>query len=204
MKLTENKLDCILILALALALTITPFLSFGQQCEALQTQVFRLHILADSDAPEDQRIKLAVRDAVLADTQELFGQAMTLAQAEELALSSLPRIQAAAEQELLRQGCTLPVQAELTNMYFDTRVYENATLPAGRYDALRLTIGSGQGQNWWCVMFPPLCVESAAKEKTDLAEKVEQLDDRPNYKLAFASVELVEGIREKIAVKHQK
>lgn len=197
----KNKLDCVLILALFLAVAITPLLDFGQQCQALQSQVFRLHILASSDSAEDQRVKLAVRDAVLAGTQELFGSATTLEQAEAMAARNLAAIRQMAEEELVRQGKPPVVRAELANMYFNTRVYDNATLPAGRYDALRLTIGTGGGKNWWCVVFPPLCVESAAKEKTDLTQKVEELGKRPHYKLAFASVELVESLREKITAK---
>lgn len=200
----ENRLDCVLALALALAVAVTPLVSFGQQCQQLRREVFRLHILADSDSPEDQRVKLAVRDAVLEDTQEIFGAALTLAEAEAMAAQNLDRIEEAARQELLRQGRPPVVKAEISNCYFSTRVYDAAILPAGRYDALRLTIGSGSGQNWWCVMFPPLCVESAAKEKTPLAEKTQALDDRPDYKLAFASVELVENLVEKFLPKAEE
>ena len=200
------RLDCVLILALLLAVAVTPLLDFGRQCRQLQTEVFRLHILANSDSPEDQRVKLAVRDAVLAGTADVFAQAQTLAQAEAAARENLDVIQALANAELLRQGYPPTAQAQLTNMYFNTRVYDTATLPAGRYDALRITLGSGSGRNWWCVMFPPLCVEAAAKESSEesqaLTEKVEALGQRPNYKLAFASVELVESLREKLRDKN--
>lgn len=194
----ENKLDCVLILGLLLALVLTPLARFGGECRQLEQEVLRLHILANSDSPRDQQVKLAVRDAVLAGTGELFSSADTLEAAEQKAAENLPLIEQLARAELARQGSNAPVKAELANMYFNTRYYDNATMPAGRYDALRLTIGEGAGKNWWCVVFPPLCVEVAAKEKTPLTEKLEELDERPNYKLAFASVELVEGICEKL------
>lgn len=194
----ENKLDCVLILGLLLALVLTPLARFGGECRQLEQEVLRLHILANSDSPRDQQVKLAVRDAVLAGTGELFSSADTLEAAEQKAAENLPLIEQLARAELARQGSNTPVKAELANMYFNTRYYDNATMPAGRYDALRLTIGEGAGKNWWCVVFPPLCVEVAAKEKTPLTEKLEELDERPNYKLAFASVELVEGICEKL------
>lgn len=194
----ENKLDCVLILGLLLALMLTPLARFGGECRQLEQEVLRLHILANSDSPRDQQVKLAVRDAVLAGTGELFASAGTLEQAEAKVGENLLLIEQLARDELARQGSNAPVKAELANMYFNTRYYDNATMPAGRYDALRLTIGEGAGKNWWCVVFPPLCVEVAAKEKTPLTEKLEELDERPNYKLAFASVELVEGICEKL------
>lgn len=194
----DNRLDCILILALVLAIAISPLVSFGRQCEELHSEVLRLHILANSDSEQDQQVKLAVRDAVLEGTEELLGSAADLADAEQLAADNLLQIEQLARDELISLGQPPVVYAELANMYFDTRTYPTGTLPAGRYDAVRLTIGSGGGRNWWCVVFPPICVESAAKEKTELADKVESLGERPDYKLAFASVELVESLRERL------
>lgn len=200
MKTKPNKTDCVLILALALAVALTPVASLGQQCGRLQQQVLRLHILADSDNENDQRIKLAVRDAVLRGTQGMFAAAETPEQARELAAQNLEAIEELAGEELARQGSSCEVHAELTEMYFGSRAYNNATLPAGRYEALRLTIGRGKGRNWWCVVFPPLCIESAAKEEGEdaLTQEVEGLDTRPDYKLAFASVELFEAVREQL------
>ncbi len=79
-------------------------------------------------------------------------------------------------------------------MYFNTREYEDSTLPAGEYDALRLTIGEAQGKNWWCVMFPPLCIPAAAtaEEGAEALREIQLLNEEPHYRLAFASVEWVE------------
>lgn len=119
----------------------------------LADKLTRLHVVANSDSDQDQRLKLQVRDAVL-----------RAAQAEQPALDSgqideqfLEAIRRAGQQEVLRQGYDYPVRAERARMYFDTRYYEDFSLPAGYYDAVRVTIGSGQGKNWWCVMLPPLC-----------------------------------------------
>ncbi|MEG1943088.1 MAG: stage II sporulation protein R [Angelakisella sp.] len=193
-----NRLDCALVFGLILAMLLTPLCRFGTECRQVEKEVLRLHILANSDTPHDQAVKLAVRDAVLAGTGEMFASVESLADAEAAVTENLALIEALAAEELVRRGEAPQVTAELRNMYFNTRYYDNATMPAGRYEALRLTIGEGEGKNWWCVVFPPLCVEVAAKEKTPLTDKLEKLDARPSYKLAFASVELVEEICEKL------
>ncbi|MEG1777829.1 MAG: stage II sporulation protein R [Angelakisella sp.] len=179
-----NRLDCALVFGLILAMLLTPLCRFGTECRQVEKEVLRLHILANSDTPHDQAVK--------------FTSVESLAEAEAAAAENLALIEALAAEELVRQGEAPQVTAELQNMYFSTRYYDNATMPAGRYEALRLTIGEGEGKNWWCVVFPPLCVEVAAKEKTPLTDKLEKLDARPSYKLAFASVELVEEICEKL------
>jgi len=194
----QRRLDIALILGLFIAIMIASLVPFGRECAQLQTEVLRLHIPANSDSTEDQRVKLAVRDAVLAGTQQVFVGAENLGEAEKNAQANLELIEQLARAELAKQGVDQEVHVEMANMYFDTRVYESATLPAGRYDAVRITLGEGKGKNWWCVMFPPMCIESAAKEKTPLTEKVENLGKRPDYKIAFASVELVEKLIDKL------
>ena len=162
MKQKENRDRIIAIAALAIGLVATLLISsavsFAETCGPIRNGVLRLHILANSDSDEDQRLKLAVRDRVL--TLDLFssGHAASKEEAEQETASSLLEIEEAAREELRRQGCTDDVKAELVRMYFTTRVYENVTLPAGYYDAVRITIGEGAGHNWWCVLYPPLCI----------------------------------------------
>ena len=191
-----DKIDLAMIIGLLLAMLLTPMMAFGVECGELQEEVFRLHILANSDTEEDQTLKLKVRDAILAQSGDIFGTASTIVEAEQLAQIQIETIVAIAEETLVENGSDYKVQAEIANMYFDTRVYDGFTMPAGRYDALRITIGTGQGKNWWCVMFPPMCVEAAVKEPTPLTDKIENLGNRPNYEMAFASVELLESIVE--------
>ena len=117
-----------------------------------------------------------------------------IAQAEQM----LPQIVAAAQQRVYDEGYDYVVEAELCHMYFTTREYETVTLPAGMYDALRITIGEGAGRNWWCVVFPPMCV-SAATESAELAdvldeEQVEIVTEPQQYEVRFKVVEIFEGI----------
>ena len=142
-------------LALVAGLFFTLFWSAGPiraQAE-LADKLVRLHVIANSDSDQDQALKLQVRDAVLAATG---GENDGLAQ-ENIDQEYLNFIAQAAQQEVYRRGYAYPVQVERLDMYFDTRHYETFSLPAGQYDAVRVTIGQAQGKNWWCVMLPPLC-----------------------------------------------
>lgn len=195
-----RRLDAALGAGLLLAMLITPLAGFGQRCAQVRQEVLRLHILANSDSEADQALKLRVRDAVLEETGGLFAAAGTLEEAQAAALENLPAIEAAARRALAEAGSDAPVKAELTRMYFNTREYgEDTTLPAGEYQALRLSIGEARGRNWWCVMFPPLCVPAAeaaveGQESKAAEEDIEALNQEPHYRLSFAVVEWLEEL----------
>lgn len=168
------------------------FIKDGRKLDQLRESVLRLHILADSDSEEDQRLKLCVRDALLERSGELFGEADDLESAEEAALEALPEIVDIAEDTLRAQGCDSSVRAYLADMEFDERVYGNITMPAGKYRALRIEIGEAKGHNWWCVMYPPLCIPAAEEvesrnEKEYFDEKELDIVYRPKkYRIKFA------------------
>ena len=122
----------------------------------LAADTLRLHIRADTDSLRDQSAKLAVRDAVLALTDEAC-PADSRAAARAWAAENLVRFELTARQTLAALGIRAPVKACLVNMYFPARRYPTGQLPAGRYDAVRIDIGSGGGRNWWCVLYPGLC-----------------------------------------------
>ena len=124
--------------------------------DQLAADTLRLHIPADTDSVRDQSAKLAVRDAVLVLTGEAC-PADSRADARAWAAENLVRFELTARQTLAALGIRAPVQACLVNMYFPTRRYDGGALPAGRYDAVRIDIGSGGGCNWWCVLYPGLC-----------------------------------------------
>ncbi len=174
-------------------------LPFQATCTELQDEVFRLHILANSDSAADQALKLKVRDRVLGYTEALFKQAQSKQEAERLVAANLQSIANVAACELRDSGSDDTVKAEITRMFFTTRRYENYTLPSGMYDALRLTIGKGEGHNWWCVMFPGLCVSSEqsrdakAKETFTDGEYRVVREEKQEYK--FFIVEFFEKIR---------
>lgn len=191
--------------ALALALVAALCISlcgFSGECSQIREQVLRLHVLANSDSEEDQQLKLKVRDTVVETAAGLFDTVTdkdgAIAQVEQM----LPEIVAAAQQRVYDEGYDYEVKAELCHMYFTTREYETVTLPAGMYDALRITIGEGAGRNWWCVVFPPMCV-SAASESAELSdvldeEQVEIVTEPQQYEVRFKVVEIFEEIAHQV------
>lgn len=140
----------------------------GQEQRELADSVIRFHVIANSDSEEDQALKLAVRDRVLAQAEELYPEGATLTQAQEALEGHLNLLAAAGRQVVEEQGYDYPVTARLEDCWFPTKEYEGFALPAGNYTALRVTIGEGKGRNWWCVAFPPLCL-GAASETVDQA-----------------------------------
>ena len=154
------------IVELALLLGTAVFLLTGAW--ALNTQrdladrVVRLHVLANSDSEEDQALKLLVRDVVLERATALLEQTESRAEAEALLRESLPELETIAEETVRANGYSYAVTAELEDTSFPTKEYDGFSLPAGEYLALRILIGEGVGQNWWCVVFPPLCTAASA------------------------------------------
>ena len=157
---------------IAFVLTVIySLIPFQAECRGISDEVFRLHILANSDSEQDQKLKLKVRDKVLLYTEDLFKNANSLEEAEKVVADNIKQICNVAYKEVHDNGYNYTVKAEITNMYFTTRYYEDYTMPSGMYDALRITIGKGEGYNWWCVMYPSICI-SAAGEKDEKAKEV--------------------------------
>ena len=145
---------------------IFSFLPFQAQCRDIADSTFRLHILANSDSGEDQELKLKVRDRVLSYTETLFQSAPDKEASMTEVGDHLSEIAQVACAEVRANGFDYPVRAEITHMYFTTRRYGDYTLPAGMYDALRISIGKAEGHNWWCVMYPSLCLSSASERES--------------------------------------
>lgn len=183
-----------------LILTLTlGMCGFVGECDQIREKVVRLHVLANSDSEVDQALKLQVRDAVVEAAAGLFDGARNAGEALQTAENNLPRLQEIAQQTVYAAGYDYPVQAELCHMYFTTRAYEQATLPAGMYDALRITIGSGEGHNWWCVVFPPMCVGSASDRAATIEDVLdpeqEEIVTQPQqYEVRFKVVEWWESL----------
>ena len=135
--------------------------SFANGCDNLSKKVLRLHILANSNSEEDQALKLKVRDKVIEKSGKFLDGVNNKKLAQHITEENLENIKKIAEEEIIAQGFNYSVDVELTDMYFPTRQYDDITLPAGRYDALRVLIGNGTGRNWWCVIFPQMCLGSA-------------------------------------------
>ena len=155
------------------ALVITIFLTniadlciVGHKLDNLRDRVLRIHILANSDSIEDQQLKLYVRDMLLEHSEEIFGRYDSLEEAVENAEKGLEKAELIAEKAVAEKGFDYDVSAEVDNIYFDERTYGDITMPEGIYKALRVKIGKAEGHNWWCVMYPPLCIP-AAENVTD-------------------------------------
>ncbi len=186
-------------LCVAFVLTVIfSMLPFETECKEISNEVFRLHILANSDSESDQELKLKVRDKVLEYTESLFENSHSKEEAENVVSDNLQEICNVALKEVRNNGYDYGVTAEITNMYFSTRYYDSYTLPSGMYDALRITIGSGEGHNWWCVMYPSVCISSeenqdkAAKEA--LNENQYDIVKNEQYEYKFKIVEIFEKI----------
>ena len=172
--------------------------------DELADEVVRLHVLANSDSEEDQALKLQVRDAVLDRAEDLLAQPSSRAEAEGKLRGQLLEFERLAEAVVREAGYDYEVTAELTDTEFPTREYEDFTLPAGEYLALRILIGDAAGRNWWCVVFPPLCTAASADVPasalaagfTEDEVRLITEEDR-GYVLKFKAVEFWETLREK-------
>ena len=193
---------------IALLIGLAVFLTSGAL--ALRTQdeladkVVRLHVLANSDSEEDQALKLRVRDAVLEQATAILEQSADRREAESRLRGQLLELERIAAKEIAAEGYDYPVTVNLENTDFPTKEYDGFTLPAGEYLALRVIIGEGKGQNWWCVVFPPLCTAASADVPTSALaagfseEEVGLITEEDQcYVLKFKAVEWWETLREK-------
>ena len=135
--------------------------------EQLAAKLVRLHVLANSDSADDQRLKLTVRDAVL---QAAEG-------AGKIDDTLLYMLQQTAQKTVEQEGYTYPVTVTREHCWFDTRYYETFSLPAGYYDAVRVVIGEGEGKNWWCVIYPPLCAGICEEDLAAIAKEFSLSDE---------------------------
>ncbi len=185
--------------ALAIGLAIS--LVIGARADAMQKdisdQMLRLHVIANSNSDADQAEKLHIRDLVLSKANELLKGTQSVDEVKSLISTNLDTLIACAE-----RGTSRPIRAQLTTMYFPTRHYDTFTLPAGEYEALRIIIGEGNGRNWWCVMFPPLCVSAAdaiaVAEDAGLSdEEVALISKGENvYRYEFKFLEILSKIKD--------
>lgn len=182
-----------------IAFTVTCFLStvsFAHTCDDIRDSVLRMHIIANSDSEEDQELKLKVRDAVLEAGKECFDSSLTLDQALEKLIPEKAELKKVAEDVIRENGYDYSVDIKIENTFFSTKTYDDVTLPAGEYLAVNVVIGEGEGHNWWCVMFPPMCLPAAESEVeiedvlTD--SEIGIVKSNPKYEPRFKIVELYE------------
>lgn len=195
---------CLLSLLFALAATAAWAAADAHETqENLAGKLIRLHVLANSDSQADQAVKLRVRDAVLKAAEAQLEDCATVEAAEEQLRELLPELEAMASSVLAENGFDYPVQAALTWEDYPTREYDTFTLPAGRYLSLRVRLGEGAGQNWWCVVFPPLCLGSVSETTEETAalgglsqeEVALMTGETEGYVVKFKAIELWESFR---------
>ncbi|MGN1316245.1 MAG: stage II sporulation protein R [Acutalibacteraceae bacterium] len=206
--LNERK-DKILLSVVAIAISLYIAFSctyFTASAQTVKDDVVRLHILANSNSEVDQEVKLKVRDALLETNTAILEKGVTTENAQMYFEESKNELLDIAEKTLKKNGLDYSVKITLGTEYFETRKYGDLTFPAGHYTSLKVILGEGKGKNWWCVMFPPLCVPAAEevqadKEKTAdyLSESGEKVINGGNkYVVKFKFLEIYEELRSKL------
>ena len=193
-----RKKEWFVLIACIISIACSCVCSFGEECSFIRENTLRLHILANSDSPADQALKLKIRDAVLSHSGELFSGCDTRQKMVGAAQEQLSDIQRIAEQTAMHNGYDLPVTVSVTDMFFETRRYDNILLPAGTYTAVRIELGEAAGKNWWCVLYPPLCVSAAqtgfTEEEAQISDSLLQQEELPRYRVRLAVVEWWESL----------
>ena len=167
--------------------------------------VLRLHVVANSDSEEDQALKLLVRDKVIELTKELTGECETLEQTSSAVTDNLSLIADAAQEVIEENGYAYDVEVRIGREEYPRKTYASLCFPAGEYLSLQVRIGEAAGQNWWCVLFPPLCLDAASASNEDAfiavgftpeQYKVITETDSPKYKARFKLLEIIEEMGE--------
>ena len=176
--------------------------AFAYNCSRVRSDVLRMHVIANSDCSADQQLKLMVRDAVLERGAQLFDGTVTADEARRKIEPHKAELEAAAREVIERAGYDYPVSVNVVNEYFATRCYGSLTMPAGRYTAVKVVIGEGAGRNWWCVMFPPLCLPAAQDRGGNLDAffddgELKVVESSGRYEPRFKIVEIIEKLKEK-------
>ncbi|WP_191396913.1 stage II sporulation protein R [Flavonifractor sp. An306] len=199
---TLRRWELALLLGVALAALLGAWLDKSQS--DLADQVIRLHVLANSDSEADQALKLQVRDRVLEVAESYFQPGATREETEAILRDHLDDLAAAGAETVGAAGYDYPVTASLEeNYWFPTKEYEDFALPAGEYTALRVVIGEGDGRNWWCVVFPPLCLGSVSEPAAQTALQAGLSQDQVSlitgedegYVVKFRAMELWEDFQ---------
>ncbi len=201
-----RRWELALLLGVAIAALTGAWLDGGQA--ALAHQVIRLHVLANSDSEADQALKLEVRDQVLAAAQDYFTPEATLEETRAVLTDHLEELARTGAEAVAQAGYDYPVTASLEDgCWFPTKEYTDFALPAGEYTALRIVIGEGEGQNWWCVVFPPLCLGAVSETDSRAALAAGLTDgqvslvtgESEGYVVKFKAIELWEGFQHWLA-----
>lgn len=202
-----RKIHVFLIALILTGLAITVFCAdTAADAGQISEKLIRFHVLANSDSKEDQALKMKVKDALFAEISARLDGVGDKEEARAILLASEEELCRLGEQVVRENGYDYPVRAEFARCGIDTRVYDGFSLPAGEYEALRIFIGAGKGKNWWCVLFPPLCNDSASalemmEDQLD-ADQIRLIeDDDIEVRVKFKILEFFEKLRAGAAAK---
>lgn len=195
----KKKIAVFVPVFLAFILFICSFAPLITTGESISNKVLRLHIIANSDSDYDQNVKLKVRDEVLKLSGDMFADCKTLEDAKNVSQNNIDLIQSVANNTLSSLGCSEAATVAVAKEYFSTRIYDDFTLPAGIYDSIKIVIGNGEGHNWWCVMFPQVCLSGCTKDlEDDLTDQEIKMIHSKDYIVKFKAVEIYEKLKYKI------
>ncbi len=176
--------------------------------ENVSDKSLRLHILAQSDSTEDQAVKLLVRDKLLSCGAEILEGSENANEAAEKVIANKDYLISVADKILEENGFSYKTDIVIEEEYYETRQYENIRLPAGKYLSCKVILGNGEGKNWWCIMFPPLCIPAATKKTDDSIYSVYKengvnlVTEHGGYEIKFRIVELIEELINEIRSKN--
>lgn len=177
---------------------VTPFIKTS---ESISQEVFRLHILANSDSDEDQSLKLKVRDKILTESESLFINCKNLNDVITTSKNNIDYFEKLANECIKENGYNYETKVYVDKEYFNTREYEKITLPSGVYNALKIEIGEAKGHNWWCVMFPAICLPAVSDDEINSIlneDEIELINSNNKYEIRFKIVEIYEKIKSKL------
>ena len=195
----NKKIILFSIFYITLLLFIANTISNINISENLSNKILRFHVLANSDSDIDQSLKLKVRDGVLNISHDLYNECKNIDEALEITKNNLYIIDKTANDIIVENGFNYNAKSYVTKEYYNTRVYDNFTLPAGVYDSLKVVIGDGQGHNWWCVMFPTVCLSGCTTDFVDyLTEEETNMIENDKYVIKFKIVEIYEKIKSQL------
>lgn len=197
MNIKRKNIELSILFGLIFAILLS-FTKFDAACNDVRENVVRLHIIANSDSETDQELKLKIRDEILNINQNIFENTENYNDALALCAQNLDIFEETANKIIAENGFNYTAKASIGDTYFETREYETFTLPAGMYKSLNIKLGDAKGKNWWCVVFPAVCIPAAAD--TDLSKSVSsdgvKITSNPQrYVMKFKAVEIYEDLK---------
>lgn len=195
----SKKLFVFLPLLLVFTLLFGSLSSTNNASNDISTKVLRMHVLANSNSIEDQKLKIAVKNSILKATQELFSNSNSLDESINITKNNTALIKSSAEEVIKKYNKSYDVKVYVDNEFFDVREYKDFTLPSGNYNTVKVVIGEGKGKNWWCVMYPAVCI-SACSDDFDkaLTKEEKKLITSKKYIPKFKMLEIINKIKNKI------